>query len=81
MDIKLFFQAILKFLLGVLPVVVLVFLPAGTLSYFNGWLFMGLLFVPMLFAGIVMMIKNPLLLKSRCSIDYILHRHILCYSV
>lgn len=65
MTTKLFFQAIVKFLLGVLIVGILVFLPAGTLNYFNGWLFMGLLFVPMFFAGIVMMIKNPDLLKSR----------------
>ena len=62
---KLFFQAIVKFLLGVVLVGVLVFLPAGTLHYFNGWLFMGILFVPMFFAGIVMMIKNPQLLQSR----------------
>ncbi len=65
MTTKLFFQAIVKFLLGVLIVGILVFLPAGTLNFFNGWLFMGLLFVPMFFAGIVMMIKNPDLLKSR----------------
>ncbi len=65
MTIKLFFQAIAKFLLGVVLVGVLIFLPAGTLAYFNGWLFMGILFVPMFCAGIVMMIKNPELLKKR----------------
>lgn len=65
MTIKLFFEAIIKFLLGVILVGVLIFLPAGTLSYFNGWLFMGVLFVPMFIAGIVMMIKDPALLKSR----------------
>lgn len=65
MSIKLFFSAILKFLLGVLLVGVLIFLPAGTLNYFNGWLLMGVLFIPMFFAGIIMMIKNPNLLKSR----------------
>lgn len=65
MSIKLFFSAILKFLLGVLLVGVLIFLPAGTLNYFNGWLLMGILFIPMFFAGIVMMIKSPNLLKSR----------------
>lgn len=65
MTIKLFFEAIIKFLLGVILVGVLIFLPAGTFSYFNGWLFMGILFVPMFIAGIVMMIKNPSLLKSR----------------
>lgn len=65
MTVKLFIQAILKFLLGVVLVGVLIFLPAGSLAYFNGWLLMGLLFVPMFFAGIVMMVKNPELLKSR----------------
>ena len=65
MTTKLFFQAIIKFLLGVVLVGVLIFLPAGTLSYFNGWLLMGILFVPMFIAGIVMMFKNPDLLKSR----------------
>jgi len=62
---KLFAQAILKFVLGVVLVGVLIFLPAGTLAYWNGWLFMGILFVPMFFAGIVMMIKNPALLAKR----------------
>ena len=62
---KLFFGAVAKFLLGVLLVDTLIFLPAGTFSYFNGWLLMGILFVPMFFAGIVMMLKNPNLLKSR----------------
>ena len=62
---KLFLSAIAKFLLGVTLVGVLIFLHAGTLCYFNGWLLMSILFVPMFFAGIVMMIKNPALLKSR----------------
>lgn len=65
MTLKLFFQAIIKFLLGIVLVGALIFLPAGTLAYFNGWLFMGILFVPMFFAGIVMMIKNPQLLARR----------------
>lgn len=65
MDIRLFMGAITKFLLGVILVGLLIFLPAGTLFYCNGWLLMGILFVPMLFAGIVMMLKNPNLLKSR----------------
>ena len=65
MTMKLFLAAITKFLLGVTLVGALIFLPAGTLSYFNGWLLMGILFVPMFFAGIVMMFKNPDLLKSR----------------
>ncbi|MBO5852156.1 MAG: isoprenylcysteine carboxylmethyltransferase family protein [Clostridia bacterium] len=65
MSIKLFFSAILKFLLGVLLVGVLIFLPAGTFNYFTGWLLMALLFIPMFLAGIVMMLKNPALLKRR----------------
>lgn len=62
---NLFVQAITKYLLGVVLVGLLIFLPAGTFSFFNGWLFMGILFVPMFFAGIIMMFKNPDLLKSR----------------
>ena len=65
MTAKLFIQAISKFLLGVALVGFLIFLPAGTFLYFNGWLFMGILFIPMFFAGIVMMFKNPDLLKKR----------------
>lgn len=65
MSMKLFLSAITKFLFGVALVGLLIFLPAGTLSYFNGWLLIGILFVPMFFAGIVMMFKNPDLLKSR----------------
>jgi protein-S-isoprenylcysteine O-methyltransferase Ste14 len=65
MTVKLFFEAIVKFLLGVLLVGLLVFLPAGTLSFLNGWLLMGMLFVPMFIAGVVMMLKNPALLRSR----------------
>ncbi len=65
MSAKLFVQAILKFTLGVLLVGVLLFLPAGTFFFPGGWLFMGILFVPMFLAGIVMMCKNPALLKSR----------------
>lgn len=65
MSAKLFFSAIIKFLLGIVLVGALVFLPAGTLEYFNGWLFMSILFIPMFIAGIVMMIFNPRLLKSR----------------
>lgn len=65
MSKKLFVQAIVKFLLGVILVGVLVFLPAGTFNFINGWIFMGILFVPMFIAGIVMMIKNPYLLEKR----------------
>ena len=62
---KLFFGAITKFLLGVILVGILIFLPAGTVCFFNGWLLMGILFIPMFFAGIIMMFKKPNLLKSR----------------
>ncbi len=65
MTAKLFVQAITKFLLGVLLVGILLFLPAGTLAFSNGWLFMGILFIPMFCAGIVMMFINPELLKKR----------------
>ena len=65
MNIKLFFEAIIKFILGVLITGLLLFVSAGTINYFNGWLFMGLLFIPMFIAGIIMMIKSPDLLKSR----------------
>ena len=65
MNIKLFIEAIIKFLLGVLLVGLLIFLPANTLNYPNGWLLMGLLFIPMFIAGLIMMFKNPDLLKSR----------------
>ena len=62
---ELFFQAMIKFVLGVVIVGLLLFLPAGTFAYWNAWLLMGILFVPMFFAGIVMMAKNPELLKKR----------------
>lgn len=65
MTLKLFISAITKFLLGICLVGLLIFLPAGSLSFFGGWLLMGILFIPMFFAGIVMMLKNPDLLKSR----------------
>ena len=65
MNKKLFIEAISKFLLGVILVGLFVFLSAGTITYVNGWIFMGVLFIPMLIAGIIMMIKNPKLLASR----------------
>ena len=65
MTVKLFFQAIIKFLLGVVLVGVLIFLPAGSFAYINGWILMGILFVPMFVAGIIMMFKNPELLGKR----------------
>ncbi|MBQ3422701.1 MAG: isoprenylcysteine carboxylmethyltransferase family protein [Romboutsia sp.] len=65
MNIKLFFQAIIKYVFGVLIVGALLFIPANSFEYWNGWLFMGLLFIPMFIAGIILMIKNPELLKKR----------------
>ena len=65
MDSKLFFQAIAKFFMGALLVGALIFLPAWTLSYMQGWLLMGILFVPMFIAGLVMMAKSPELLRKR----------------
>ncbi len=62
---KLFFQAISKFVFGLILIAFLLFLPVGTLKYWNGWLFIGILFIPMLIAGIVMMIRSPELLKKR----------------
>lgn len=64
MDKKLFIEAITKILLGIIIVGLLLFL-TGTFEFWQGWLFMVLLFVPMFIAGIVMMIKNPELLRRR----------------
>ena len=62
---KLLINGLVKFSLGLLMVGLLIFLPAGSLRYAYGWLFMGLLFIPMLIAGIVMLAKSPELLKRR----------------
>ena len=65
MNTKLFISAITKFSLGFIIVALLIFLPTGTIYFPNGWLFIGVLFIPMFFAGIVMLIKSPELLKKR----------------
>lgn len=65
MDKKLFVQAIAKFLLGFVAVGLLIFVPAGSLEYWNGWLLMAILFIPMFIAGIVLMTINPDLLRKR----------------
>ena len=62
---ELFIQAVLKFFAGAVLLGVLLFLPAGTLHYRNAWLLMGILLVPMFLAGIIMMFKNPDLLRKR----------------
>ena len=63
----LFTQALAKFSFGVLLVGVLLFVPAGTLSFGRGWLLMGVLFIPILIAGIIMLLRSPELLKKRLS--------------
>ncbi len=65
MDTKLFLQALSKFLIGLIIICILLFVPAGTLNYSNGWLFIALLFIPMFIAGIIMFIKAPDLLRRR----------------
>ena len=68
MNFRLFIDAITKFLVGVILVGLLLFIPANTINYFNAWLLMGLLFIPMFIAGIIMMIKSPDLLLRRLNI-------------
>lgn len=68
MDAKLFCQAIVKFISGLIMVGVLIFLPAGSFAYWQGWLLMGILFVPMFIAGLVMMKKSPELLRKRLNV-------------
>lgn len=63
MNIKI--QAFIKFVFGLITVMLLVFVPAGTLNYINGWILIGILFIPMMIMGIVMSVKNPELLKKR----------------
>ncbi len=65
MDYRFFLQAILKFMSGLLIVGALLFFPAGTFAYWQAWMLIGILFVPMFCVGIVMMIKKPELLKKR----------------
>lgn len=68
MDAKLFKQAIAKFLAGLLMVGLLLFLPAGTFAYWQGWLLLGILFIPMFIAGLIMMKKSPELLRKRLDV-------------
>ena len=68
MDGKLFAQAITKVISGLLLVGFLLFLPAGSFLYWNGWLLIAVLFVPMIVAGFVMMKKNPELLRKRLNV-------------
>ena len=68
MNGKLFAQAITKVISGLLLVGFLLFLPAGSFLYWNGWLLIAVLFVPMIAAGFVMMKKNPELLRKRLNV-------------
>lgn len=68
MDRQLFGRAITRFLSGLIMLGLLLFLPAGSLAYWQGWLLMGILFVPMFFAGLVMLSKSPELLEKRLSV-------------
>lgn len=65
MSSKMFAQALTKVISGVILIGVLLFLPAGSFSYWNGWLLMAVLFIPMVVAGFIMMKKSPELLKKR----------------
>ena len=62
---KLAFKGLIKYICGLILVCLLVFLPAGTFKYTGGWLFVGLLFIPILVLGIVLLIKSPKLLEKR----------------
>ncbi len=68
MDRKLFGSAMVKYFSGLLLMGLLLFLPAGSFAYWQGWLLLGILFVPMFFAGLVMMVKCPELLRKRLNL-------------
>lgn len=65
MDKKLLITALTRVLAGIVIMAALIFIPAGTCAYWQGWLLLGILFVPMIVAGFVMMVKSPELLKKR----------------
>ncbi len=62
---KLLLNALMKFTVGLALVLVMLFLPAGTFAYANGWLFIGLLFIPMMILGVALLVKSPALLEKR----------------
>ena len=62
---KLLLNAVTKYLLGLIITIILIFIPAGSFNYINGWLFICLLFIPMFIVGIIMFIKNKELLERR----------------
>ena len=65
MEKRLITGALMKYFSGLAIIMLLLFLPAGTFGYMNGWLFIGLLFIPMLIVGVILMLKNPALLEKR----------------
>lgn len=65
MSAKLFVQALVKFFSGLILMGLILFLPAGTINFWQGWILIGILFVPMFVAGLILMKKNPELLKKR----------------
>ena len=64
-NIKLLFQALTKYILGLVMIGMMLFLPAGTLDFWNAWLFIGLLFIPMFILGVILFIKDKELLRKR----------------
>lgn len=68
MDKKLFIQAIGKFFSGIFMLSQLLLLPAGTVFYWNAWLLIGILFIPMFIVGIILMFSNPELLRKRLKV-------------
>lgn len=68
MNIKLFLKAITRYILGLISVGFLLFFSAHTFNYWNAWLFIGLLFIPMFIVGIILLFKNPMLLQSRINV-------------
>lgn len=69
MNIKLFIKAITRYTLGVISVGFLLFFPANTFNYWNAWLFIGILFIPMFIVGVILMFRNPMLLQSRLDVN------------
>lgn len=65
---KLLFNALTKYISGLVIVIAILFLPAGSLNYYNGWMFIALLFLPMLSLGAVLLIKSPDLLEKRIGV-------------
>lgn len=68
MDKSLLLNALFKYIMGLIIVSLLLFIPAGTFNYWNAWLFIIVLFVPMFFEGIILIFKDPTLLKSRLEV-------------